>query len=53
MAMQPGTTDDRRGRMIRYEGFAQDAKGIARGGGPEIAWYTDPAGNILAVLRTP
>jgi len=27
-----------------------DAKGIARGGGPLIAWFTDPAGNILAVL---
>jgi hypothetical protein len=36
----------------RYEGFDQDAKGIARGGegrGPTIAWFTDPAGNILAV----
>ncbi len=28
-----------------------DAKGIARGGGPLIAWFTDPAGNILAVLQ--
>jgi catechol 2,3-dioxygenase-like lactoylglutathione lyase family enzyme len=36
----------------RYEGFDQDAKGIAPGGegrGPTIAWFTDPAGNILAV----
>jgi predicted enzyme related to lactoylglutathione lyase len=36
----------------RYDGFDQDEKGIARGGegrGPTIAWFTDPAGNILAV----
>jgi catechol 2,3-dioxygenase-like lactoylglutathione lyase family enzyme len=33
----------------RYEGFDQDEKGISRGMGPEIAWFTDPAGNILAV----
>jgi catechol 2,3-dioxygenase-like lactoylglutathione lyase family enzyme len=35
----------------RYEGFEQDEKGIARGPGPDIAWFKDPAGNILAVLR--
>ena len=38
--------------LERYEGFDQDEKGIARGGegrGPTIAWFTDPAGNILAV----
>jgi predicted enzyme related to lactoylglutathione lyase len=35
----------------RYEGFDQDEKGIARGNGPEIAWFKDPAGNILAVLK--
>ncbi len=38
----------------RYEGFDHDAKGIVRGmavgRGPDIAWFTDPAGNILAVL---
>jgi catechol 2,3-dioxygenase-like lactoylglutathione lyase family enzyme len=34
----------------RYEGFEQDEKGIARGMGPDIAWFKDPAGNILAVL---
>jgi catechol 2,3-dioxygenase-like lactoylglutathione lyase family enzyme len=35
----------------RYEGFEQDAKGIARsdGNGPDIAWFKDPDGNILAV----
>lgn len=36
--------------MARFDGFDQDAKGIARGGGgPTIAWFRDPAGNILAV----
>jgi catechol 2,3-dioxygenase-like lactoylglutathione lyase family enzyme len=36
----------------RYEGMQQDARGILRGGGPLIAWFTDPAGNILSVLQT-
>jgi predicted enzyme related to lactoylglutathione lyase len=36
--------------MERYEGFNQDEKGIARDEGPTIAWFKDPAGNILAVL---
>jgi catechol 2,3-dioxygenase-like lactoylglutathione lyase family enzyme len=35
----------------RYEGMAQDERGINRGGGPLIAWFTDPAGNILSVLQ--
>ena len=34
----------------RYEGFDQDDKGIHRGT-PPIAWFKDPAGNILAVLE--
>ena len=38
--------------MERYPGVEQDAKGIARGGGgPSIAWFKDPAGNILSVLE--
>jgi catechol 2,3-dioxygenase-like lactoylglutathione lyase family enzyme len=37
----------------RYEGFPQDEKGIARDErGPAIAWFKDPAGNILAVLES-
>lgn len=38
----------------RYEGFDQDEKGVARSTGeePDIAWFTDPAGNILSVLTT-
>jgi catechol 2,3-dioxygenase-like lactoylglutathione lyase family enzyme len=38
-------------RFERYEGAEQDDRGISRGGGPYIAWFTDPAGNILAVLQ--
>ena len=36
--------------MERYEGFDQDEKGIARDQGPTIAWFKDPAGNVLSVL---
>ena len=39
-------------RFERYEGFEQDEKGIARGMGPAIAWFTDPAGNVLSVLQS-
>jgi catechol 2,3-dioxygenase-like lactoylglutathione lyase family enzyme len=35
----------------RYEGIDQDGKGIARSIGPAIAWFTDPAGNIMSVLQ--
>jgi catechol 2,3-dioxygenase-like lactoylglutathione lyase family enzyme len=36
----------------RYEGFGQDANGVSRDtGGPPIAWFKDPAGNILSVLE--
>jgi catechol 2,3-dioxygenase-like lactoylglutathione lyase family enzyme len=42
-------------RFERYDDFDQDEKGIARPArpedGPPIAWFTDPAGNILAVLE--
>ena len=38
-----------------YEGMNQDDKGIARGKaanmGPDIAWFKDPAGNILSILN--
>ena len=34
----------------RYDGFDQDDKGIARGQGPDIAWFKDPSGNVLSVL---
>ena len=35
----------------RYDDFDQDEKGIARGQGPNIAWFKDPAGNIFAVME--
>jgi hypothetical protein len=38
-------------RFERYDGFGQDERGIAREAGPPIAWFTDPAGNILSVLQ--
>ncbi len=39
-------------RFERYDGTEQDEKGISRAeGGPLIAWFTDPAGNILSVLE--
>lgn len=41
-------------KFERYEGMTDD-KGIARGiaahRGPDIAWFKDPAGNILSVLQ--
>jgi predicted enzyme related to lactoylglutathione lyase len=38
--------------FLRYDGFDQDEKGIARGDeGPPIAWFTDPSGNVLSVLQ--
>lgn len=43
-------------RGVRFETYDQpdlktDAKGIHRGRGPAIAWFKDPAGNILSVLE--
>lgn len=38
-------------RFEHYEFAEQDEKGIHRGGGPLIAWFTDPAGNVLSVLQ--
>jgi catechol 2,3-dioxygenase-like lactoylglutathione lyase family enzyme len=35
----------------RYDGMDQDEKGIMRGQGPDIAWFRDPAGNILSVIK--
>ena len=35
----------------RYDGMDQDEKGIMRGNGPNIAWFEDPAGNILSVIE--
>ncbi len=43
-------------RGVRFEHYDQpgiktDSKGIYRGQGPKIAWFKDPAGNILSVLE--
>lgn len=38
-------------KFERYEDFEQDERGIFREAGPDIAWFTDPAGNILSVLE--
>ncbi|CAM5682003.1 VOC family protein [Streptomyces purpurascens] len=38
-------------RFEHYDHLKADDKGIFRGGGPLIAWFTDPAGNVLSVLQ--
>jgi catechol 2,3-dioxygenase-like lactoylglutathione lyase family enzyme len=39
-------------KFERYDGLQQDEKGISRDpNGPPIAWFRDPAGNILSVLE--
>jgi len=39
-------------RFERYEGdLKTDENGVFRSGGPLIAWFKDPAGNILSVLE--
>ncbi|GAA5035226.1 hypothetical protein GCM10023258_36880 [Terrabacter aeriphilus] len=45
----------RRGVVFeRYEGtpMETDPQGVFRGGGPLIAWFTDPAGNVLSVIES-
>ena len=37
--------------FLRYEGIETDERGILRGNGPNIAWFKDPAGNILSVVE--
>jgi catechol 2,3-dioxygenase-like lactoylglutathione lyase family enzyme len=48
--------DELTSRGVRFEHYDEDdlktdEKGIARGEGPTIAWFRDPAGNILSVLE--
>jgi catechol 2,3-dioxygenase-like lactoylglutathione lyase family enzyme len=38
-------------RFERYDGLPQDERGVMRGEGPPIAWFKDPAGNVLSVLQ--
>lgn len=35
----------------RYDGFEHDEKGVVRGPGPQIAWFEDPSGNVIAVMQ--
>ncbi len=47
--------DDLAGRGVtfeQYDGAGQDERGIAREYGPPIAWFKDPAGNILSLIQT-
>jgi predicted enzyme related to lactoylglutathione lyase len=47
-----GELIDKGVRFERYENAGMDEKGISRAsGGPLIAWFKDPAGNILSVLQ--
>src|SRR5918992_3080648 len=45
--------DELTSRGVRFEHYGgdiqTDEKGIARTGGPPIAWFKDPAGNVLSV----
>src|SRR5438874_277828 len=50
------TVDELARRGVQFESYDEgdlvtDEKGIFRGGGPKIAWFKDPAGNILSVLE--
>jgi predicted enzyme related to lactoylglutathione lyase len=50
------TVDELNQRGVRFEVYNEpnlktDARGISRGNGPTIAWFKDPAGNILSVLE--
>lgn len=42
-------------QTLRYDGMPQDDRGVMRGKehdmGPNIAWFTDPAGNVLSVIE--
>jgi hypothetical protein len=51
-----GAVDELIDRGLRFAiygepGLKTDERGVARGGGPNIAWFRDPAGNILSVLE--
>ena len=49
--------DDLAAAGVEFESYSgdleTDAKGVFRKAGPPIAWFRDPAGNILAVLEAP
>jgi len=52
-----GAVDELTSRGVQFEHYdypdmKTDEKGIMRGWGPAIAWFTDPAGNILSVIES-
>ncbi|MGH8835609.1 MAG: VOC family protein [Actinomycetes bacterium] len=51
-----GAVDELTNRGVQFEHYdypdmKTDEKGIMRGWGPAIAWFTDPAGNVLSVIE--
>jgi hypothetical protein len=38
-------------RFLQYDSPPTDRTGVMRAGGPLIAWFTDPAGNVLSVIE--
>jgi catechol 2,3-dioxygenase-like lactoylglutathione lyase family enzyme len=51
------TVEELSRRGVQFEVYNEpnlktDARGISRGNGPTIAWFKDPAGNILSVVET-
>jgi len=47
-----GAVEDLGARGVEFDrNDHTDEKGIMREGGPYIAWFTDPAGNVLSVLQ--
>ena len=49
-----GAVDDLIARGVtfeRYDGMPQDERGVMLSGGPFIAWFTDPSGNVFSVLQ--
>lgn len=42
---------EERGVVFEHYDWVEDPKGIQRGFGPTIAWFTDPAGNVLSVIE--
>jgi len=37
--------------FLKYDGMPQDEHGVMTGEGPDIAWFNDPAGNVLSVIQ--
>ncbi|MCW2752210.1 MAG: Glyoxalase/bleomycin resistance protein/dioxygenase [Aeromicrobium sp.] len=38
--------------FARYHGMTQDEDGVMKGNGPDIAWFTDPAGNVMSIVAS-